>query len=265
MRPNRTGWVLVAFFLLAGIGFWIAIPEIFIGQIWVAVALLLAVVYAGMNRRADQAEELKRTGIQGQAKIVEMTQTGTYINEQPRVKMKLSISAPGVAPFEDERTETVPLIALGRLSSGVPLVVYMKPEDPQGYVIDWGGTPGSVQGAAGAGPITVSPSGGGSFNLGSDPDAQQAVLQALQEQGVDTSSGSVDLRQAGPARDAVLEALRKHGIDVAHQVAVEDPAVPISDSGEPMERLTKLRQLRDANLISAAEYDKYRKDILEDL
>ena len=264
MRPNKIGWAFVIFFLLGGIALWIAIPEVWVGQIFVVVAVFLAILYAAMNRRADAALELQRTGVRGEARIIEMTQTGTYINEQPRVKLKLAIQAPGVAPFEDERTETVPLIVLGRLTSGLPLVVYMKPEDPKGYVIDWGGAP-DVQGAAGFGGITVSPSGGGSFNLGSDPDAQQAVLQALQEQGIDTSSGSVDLRQAGPARDAVLEALRKHGIDVAHQVAVDDPGVPISDSGEPMERLTKLRQLRDANLISGSEYDKYRKAILEDI
>ena len=55
----------------------------------------------------------------------------------PRVKLKLLIDAPGVPTFEDTRTETVSLLAIGRLTNGTPLSVYLKPETPHDYVIDW--------------------------------------------------------------------------------------------------------------------------------
>lgn len=97
----------------------------------------------------------------------------------------------------------------------------------------------------------------------SNTNAGEAVLDALREHGVDPTTGAVDLRQIPAAREAVLRALREHGIDVAHATAANDPNVPISAGQEPMARLSKLEQLRAANLITAEEYDRYRKQILD--
>lgn len=261
MRPNKVGWIIASFFLVGGLAFWATMPEIFIGQIWIAVSLALILYYALMNRAANRADDLRRTGVRGQAEILEMTQTGTYINNQPRVKLKLRILAPHVAPFEDERTVTVPMIALGRLTAGTPLNVYMPPEDPKSYVIDWSGGGGGEGGA----PITVHQQGGAALSVAQNAAAGEAVMEALREHGIDPSSGNVDLRQLPAAREAVLRALREHGVDAAHQVAAESPATPIEDSGEPMERLLKLQQLKDADLITAAEYDEQRRRIIENL
>ena len=63
MRPNKVGWVLVAFFAIGGIFFWLTIPEIFIGQIWVGVAALLAILYVVMTVRANKANKLALTGV----------------------------------------------------------------------------------------------------------------------------------------------------------------------------------------------------------
>jgi hypothetical protein len=260
MRPNRTGWGLLVFFLVGGIAFWITMPEVFIGQIWVGVSVLLGIIYVRAFLRAERADEMRQTGTPGQAQILELTQTGVYVNNQPRVTLRLNIQAPGVAPFEDTKTHTVPLVALGRLTAGTPLAVYLSPEKPRDYVIDWFGT------TAGApGPITVQSTEGAPVGLGSNPAATEAVMKALSDHGIDTTSGSVDLRQLPAARAAVLKALEAHGIDAAHQVAAEDPAVPIEDRGEPMERLKKLDELRAANLITSDEYAAYRKRILEDV
>ena len=90
-----------------------------------------------MNRRADAADAVVATGLRGTARILEATETGMYVNNYPRVKLKLLIEAAGVPTFEDTRTETVPLLAIGRLTSDRPLTVYLKPEEPNEYVIDW--------------------------------------------------------------------------------------------------------------------------------
>ena len=89
-----------------------------------------------------------------------MTQTGMYVNNQPRVKLRLQIQAPGVAPFEDTSTHTVPLVALGRLTAGTPLAVYLSPDDPSEYTIDWFGTTHGTP-AMGMTPITVQNAQGG--------------------------------------------------------------------------------------------------------
>jgi hypothetical protein len=268
MRASKVGWVLVGFFFLAGIGFWITMPEVWIGQIWVGVALFLAIYYFGMGHKADQAESLMKTGVRGQAQILEMTQTGTYINNQPRVKLRLQVQAPGVAMFEDTRTITVPLIALGQLSTGVPLTVFMTPDKPRDYVIDWsggGGAPAAQSAFAGGVPITVEDQSGGSHNLMSNTEAGMAVMRVLKEHGIDPSSGEVDLRNVASARAAVLQALKDHGIDVAHQVAAASPATSVQASGEPLAAMTKLKQLHDAGLITDKDFAENKDRILKGL
>ncbi|HEY7874590.1 MAG TPA: hypothetical protein VIG64_05655, partial [Actinomycetota bacterium] len=236
MRANRWGWFLLALFLIGGIAFWIAMPEIWLGQIWVGVSVILGVILVVMFMRAERADEFKRTGTPGQAHILEMDQTGVYVNNQPRMKLRLRIEAPGVAPFEDTSTHTIPLVALGRLTAGVPLAVYLSREDPSEYTIDWfNTTQGSAPGFAMTGPMTVQSSSGGMVDVGANAGAAAAVMNALSDHGIDASSGSIDLTQLPAARDAVLKALESNGIDVAHQVAAASPAIPIEDRGEPME------------------------------
>jgi hypothetical protein len=137
MRPNASGWVILAFFLVAGITVWVAKPDFLLGPGWVACAVLGGLYFLFMNRRADAEGELVETGIRGTAQILEATETGMYVNNYPRVKLKLLVDAPGVPPFEDTTTQTVPLLAIGRLTSGTPLTIYLKPEEPHDYVIDW--------------------------------------------------------------------------------------------------------------------------------
>jgi len=100
------------------------------------------VLYIAMTLRANKATELVNAGVRGRADVLELTQTGTYINDQPRVKMRLRIEAPGVTAFETEDTVTVPLIALGSLQPGRALTVVLDPADPKRYVIDWAGNSG---------------------------------------------------------------------------------------------------------------------------
>jgi hypothetical protein len=163
-----------------------------------------------------------------------------------------------MTPYEIQKSVVVPLIALGTLSSGRPLTVFVDREDRENILIDWGG--------GGAVPFTVSSEGGAPMNV-NDPAAQQAVLQALQEHGVDPSKGSVDLRQMPAARAAVLDALRKHGVDAAHATAAADPSTSVEKEAvdEPLERLTKLMQLKNAQLITDEEFAQHKRRILEDV
>lgn len=266
MRPNRTGWLILAFFVIGGIALWITMPEMWIGPIWVGASVLLGIAYVVMFLRAERADQMKQTGTQGQAQILELTQTGVYVNNQPRVTLRLAIQAPGIAPFEDTRTHTVPLVALGRLTAGTPLAVYLDPQKPRDYVIDWLGAPAGAAAMMGAmGPITVQSSQGGALQVEGNPDMAAAVMKALSDHGIDASGGTIDLTQLPAARAAVLNALETHGIDLAHQIAAASPAIPIEDKGEPMERLKKLDELRATNLVTPEEYDAYRRRILEDV
>jgi hypothetical protein len=55
MRTSRIGWVVVLLFIAGGAAFWIFLPELWIGQIWVGIAVLVAIALAFLNRRYDSA------------------------------------------------------------------------------------------------------------------------------------------------------------------------------------------------------------------
>ncbi len=136
MHANVIGWGVIGFFVIGGAILWVVMPEVLVGQIWVGVASLLTVIFLLIGRGAKRARDIIKAGIRGEATILGAEQTGVYINNQPRVKLKLHVQSP-YSEFEDEKTETVPLISLGLLTSGRPLVIYMDPQNSNEYVIDW--------------------------------------------------------------------------------------------------------------------------------
>jgi hypothetical protein len=236
------------------------VPWIGIGQIWVVVAVLLIALFVYLGRRSQANQELMRDGIHGTAQVLGAEQTGMYVNNQPQVKLRLRVQAPGVEPYELDKRVTVPLIALGTLSSGRPLAVAIDPGNREKIAIDWGGS--------GAAPATLSHEGGPPIDLNANPAARDAAVRAMRDHGIEPG-GEVDLRSDPEARAAVLEALKKHGIDAAHGEAAADPSTTVTaeeqEKGEPLDRLTKLMQLRAANLITDEELQQYRKRILDEV
>jgi hypothetical protein len=55
MRTSRTGWIVVALFIAGGAAFWVLAPELWIGQIWVGIAVLVAIALAFISRKYDSA------------------------------------------------------------------------------------------------------------------------------------------------------------------------------------------------------------------
>lgn len=55
MRTSRTGWIVVVLFIAGGAAFWFFAPELWIGQIWVGIAVLVAIALAFISRKYDSA------------------------------------------------------------------------------------------------------------------------------------------------------------------------------------------------------------------
>jgi hypothetical protein len=279
-RVNPVGWFIVAFFLIGGIAFTIALPWVGIGQIWIGVAVLVGVIYLIIGRRAARMEGMRQTGLPGTAQVLGMEQTGTYINENPVVKMKLQVQAQGLAPYQVEKKATVPLIAIGMLGTGRPLTVYVNPQDHEDIFIDWSGQPGGgMAGApvtAGSMPFTFAFPDGSSVDLSSDAAAQQEILDVLRAKGLDPSSGTLDLRSNPDARSAVLDVIARRGYRVpesARQGATAGaagaggaPASPDPTDTRPgVDRLVELQQMKDKGLISDEDFEETKDRILKTL
>ncbi len=144
MRVKPLGWVFFAAFFAGGVWFAVTMPEIWIGQIWIASSLVMIAGLWLLGRSTAKTEKLRKEGIRGTASILSATETGTRINGQPVVKLQLRISAPGVTPFDAEKKQVVPLIALGRLTSGSPVTVYVDRADHSRYALDWSGEPAAA-------------------------------------------------------------------------------------------------------------------------
>jgi hypothetical protein len=151
-------------------------------------------VWFGLRARnsAADADRIASTGLAGTATITGLTQTGMSLNDQPQVEMELLVSIPGRAPYAATRKEFVPLILLGRLSSGLPLAVKVDPADPQRLVIDWG-APSSA--------------------AGGQTETLAQVQAALAESGLPAAAPFASAEQGGYTVDQLRAVVRANGID----------------------------------------------------
>ncbi len=134
------------------------------GGILAAVGIALIVIGIIVGQRAAKTDQLLQTGVPGSAAITGLTQTGMYFNENPQVRMQLLVNVPGQAPYAASHTEVVPLILLGRLTSGAPLAVRVDPADPSRLAVDWGSS----------GFVAGMPAMGGMSAMGGMPGRMQA-------------------------------------------------------------------------------------------
>jgi Short C-terminal domain len=117
------------------------------------------------------------------------------------------------------------------------------------------------------------------------PDQAQAFTSAFEQLGNLASMGTsqvVDLRNVPGLRDKVLGAMRDHADDAAAlqgavlealQSASEQLPEPAAGAaaprpaktGDPVERLKKLDELRDQGVLTDAEFDAQKQKLLDEL
>jgi len=180
-------------------------------------AAILGVTGAGLiwfglraRRAAAEADRITSTGLAGTATVTGLTQTGMSLNDQPQIDMELLVSVPGRAVYAARRTEFVPLILLGRLSSGLPLPVKVDPADPARVIIDWS-APGSV-GAPAALGASVGPSAAGAPASGESETLAQ-VQAALAASGLPAAAPYASAGQGDYTVDQLRTLVRASGID----------------------------------------------------
>ena len=156
-HPNRAQkWLVITgvFVLILAAVFAVLatlIPAVRVGFIPAAAVLSLAgicLLVLGRRVRAKAAavRRVLETGIAGKGTIVTMAQTGLIVNLAPQVRMTLSVEVPGRPTYQADLKVIVPLLLVGRLTSGVPLPVKVNRADPSNVVIDWDASVPAVQG-----------------------------------------------------------------------------------------------------------------------
>ena len=82
-------------------------------------------------------ERLERAGIPGSARILSVRDVSTDDEFPPEVDLLLAVTVPGWPAYRVARHDTVPRIAIGRLTDGRPLPVLVDPAQPEQLVIEW--------------------------------------------------------------------------------------------------------------------------------
>ncbi len=239
-------WLIITGVILAIVG---AIMAIALGSVPYAGGAMLAtggfmaligiiLIVAGIvvGNRAAATDQLLSTGTAGQATITGMTQTGMYLNEQPQISMDLMVSLPGQAPYAAKHHEFVPLMLLGRLSSGAPLNVRVDPSNPQRLAIDWQTTGFSAAPAA-------------AMQTGAPAIAAMAAGMPVAAMGVVPGSA------APPALGAVDESLSQVQAALAAS-GVQGVAAPFANAQQGNFTVEQLRAyLRASGLQATATID----------
>jgi hypothetical protein len=82
-------------------------------------------------------ERLEQTGVSGRARIISVTDVSTDSEFPPEVDLILAVTVPGRPTYQVARYDTVPRLAIGRLTDGRPLPVLVDPAQPDQLVIEW--------------------------------------------------------------------------------------------------------------------------------
>jgi hypothetical protein len=224
------------------------------------VLAALALTAYGTNAQAKTAA-LEATGVLGLARITNLAETHTRINERPLVRLTLHVSGPGFAPFtvEDQVIATVERLAM---LNARRLVVLVDPTT-NAFQIDWNRS-GLINGLT---PATFSiAEDNQTYDLSGQVEPLMEILQILKTNGIGMNS-MIDLRDNPAARAQVQTVVRR----AAAQRSAPAPA-PSAPAGPPVtptagtaQRLQELETLRATGVISDEEYAAKRQQIIAEL
>ena len=89
----------------------------------------------GLAAEQQKTAALITDGVAGQARIDQISDTGTTINDNPRVQFNLTVTVPGRDPYPATLTQVVSRIAIGSFQPGATVPVRVSPDDPQTLLI----------------------------------------------------------------------------------------------------------------------------------
>jgi hypothetical protein len=97
----------------------------------------IGVVCLWFSYRTYKKDQLHTIGLDATAKIIGVNQTGMWMNNNPVTVLDCKIDVPGHPEYEARHRETVPQVAIGRLTSGATIPVKVNPKNPSDFVVQW--------------------------------------------------------------------------------------------------------------------------------
>ncbi|HEY9078248.1 MAG TPA: hypothetical protein VIO61_17060 [Anaerolineaceae bacterium] len=95
----------------------------------VVLGLTIGIPLYFIKQREKKTQVLLATGVQGEATVLALEDTGMRINDDPRVSMVLEVRVPGYAAYQVRKTTTIPMIRIGQVQVGMVVPVIADPQD----------------------------------------------------------------------------------------------------------------------------------------
>jgi hypothetical protein len=143
------GWLIFMAFVEGSMGVGMAVAEaradgsgggyFMASVVLIGVAVLMLIIGIIVSIRARKKRKIETGGTPGQATVINLSQTGTYINQNPQFIFELDVNVPGMAQYRTQTTATVPMYIVQAVGPGAVLPVKVDPSDPSELVIDWSG------------------------------------------------------------------------------------------------------------------------------
>ncbi len=119
--------------IVAGVGFTAFDPDMMAWLLPVLIVgmtgLIFVSVFRSIGAAARTRAQLEKIGVAATGTILAIEGTGTRINNQPQMKLRMRIETPGQPPFLVEHREVIPTHQLAQLPLGTQLNVRYNPND----------------------------------------------------------------------------------------------------------------------------------------
>ena len=96
----------------------------------VITAAAIAIPIYLMKQNQKKVQNLMATGIQGEATILQLEDTGMRINDDPRIAVTMEVRLPGYPPYQVRKTMNVPMIRMSQVQVGLVVAVMVDPTQP---------------------------------------------------------------------------------------------------------------------------------------
>jgi hypothetical protein len=95
-----------------------------------AIAVQFIIIRKTNENNRQRAEQLASVGIQGEATILSVQDTGMRINDNPRVAMVLDVRLPNMPSYQVQKTITISIVQLAQVQVGAVIGVLVDPSAP---------------------------------------------------------------------------------------------------------------------------------------
>jgi hypothetical protein len=113
------------------IGIIITLVSVLFGLAITAVTgFIMWKVFSGVMKGAQQQQQLLAMGHPANGRILQLLDTGTWINNNPQVRIIVEVHPPGRAPYQAECTMVVSQLAIPRVQPGSAVHVRFDPMNP---------------------------------------------------------------------------------------------------------------------------------------